>query len=215
MNPRRAIPAAVYLDGIEHFDTEGRAYWTEIIEEAEADGFRRRPRILASTATPLPTLSVDETFVRGMGRVLLRFAIELPPLAALRDDVPGIAASLVQHIGASVGRKIRLSPAASIFLAEQRWPGNASQLGRVLERAVSYSRGRQLRRDVVAECFADLADSLDTIRERGALREREELLHALETSRGNISRTAEKLNKSRAAVYRLIEKHGIPLQRQR
>lgn len=112
-----------------------------------------------------------------------------------------------------MGRSIRLSPAASAYLAEQRWPGNVSQLRRVLERAVSYSRGRQIRKEVVAECFADLAETLDTIRERGSILEREELLHALEQSRGNISRTAEMLNRSRAAVYRLIQKHGIALHR--
>lgn len=215
MDPHRAIPAAVYLDGIDRFDASGRAYWTRIIDEAESDGFRRRPRILASTAVPLPSLSADPDFAAGIGRVLLRFSLELPPLRALRADVPAIAASLAQRIGATVGRSIRLSPAASSFLARQRWPGNASQLERVLERAISYSRGRQIRREVVAEVYADLAESLDTIRERGAMRERAELLDALESARGNISRTAEKLNRSRAAVYRMIEKHGIPLRRVR
>lgn len=213
LNPNKAIPAAVYLDDIDRFDADGCAYWLKVIREAEVDGFRRRPRVLASTSVPLPTLSVDTEFAAGVGRVLLRFALELPPLSAMKEDVPAIAASLVEAIGASVGRKIRLSPAASEFLAKQRWPGNASQLERVLERAVSYSRGRQIRRDIIADCFADLEDSLDTIRERGSIRERAELLHALEASRGNISRTAETLHKSRAAVYRLIEKHGIPLQR--
>ena len=215
LDPNRAIPAAVYLDDIDRLDADGRAYWQKIIAETEADGFRRRPRVLASTAVPLPTLSADEAFAQGVGRVLLRFAIEIPTLGMLREDVPQIAAALVKRIGVSVGRKIRLSPAANSFLAEQRWPGNVSQLARVLERAVSYSRGRQIRREVVAECFGDLADSLDTIRQRGSIREREELMHALETTRGNISRTAEKLDKSRAAVYRLIEKHGISLQRTR
>ena len=215
MNPNKAIPAAVYLDEVDRFDADGRAYWAKLIDDAEADGFRRRPRILASTLAPLPTLSADAAFAQGIGRVLLRFALELPPLRAIPEDVPAIAESLAERIGASVGRSLRLSPAATAFLSEQRWPGNVTHLERVLERAITYSRGRQIRRDVVEEVFADLADSLDTIRERGAVREREELLHALETSRGNISRTAEKLNKSRAAVYRLIEKHGIPLQKAR
>ena len=215
MHPGRAIPAAVYLDEIDRFDADSRAWWTKIIDDAESDGFRRRPRILASTVAPLPTLGADAAFAQGIGRVLLRFALELPPLRILQEDVPAIAESLAERIGASVGRSLGLSPSACAFLAEQRWPGNVTQLERVLERAISYSRGRQIRRDVVEEVFADLADSLDTIRERGAIREREELLHALESSRGNISRTAEKLNRSRAAVYRLIDKHGIPLQKAR
>jgi DNA-binding NtrC family response regulator len=205
----------VYLDDVDRFDADSRAWWTKQIDLAELDGFRRRPRILASTAAPLPTLGADPGFAAGIGRLLLRFAIELPPLRAIREDVPAIAESLAERIGASVGRSPRLSPSASAFLAEQRWPGNVTQLERVLERAISYSRGRQIRRELVEEVFAELADSLDTIRERGAVREREELLNALEDSRGNISRAAERLDRSRAAVYRLIEKHGIPIQKGR
>ena len=129
------------------------------------------------------------------------------------SDVPAIAGSLVRRIGQSVGRKIRLSAAAVAFLQEQRWPGNVRQLERVLERAVTYSRGRQVRRETVSEVFDELAETLDSIRQRGAIRERQELLHALEVSRGNITRASEILEKSRAAVYRLIEKHGIPLKR--
>ena len=83
----------------------------------------------------------------------------------------------------------------------------------VLERAISFSRGHQIRRDVVAEVCADLEESLDGIRARGAARERDELLRALQKTGGNITRTAEELSRSRPAVYRLIEKHGIPLRR--
>jgi transcriptional regulator of acetoin/glycerol metabolism len=80
----------------------------------------------------------------------------------------------------------------------------------VLERAVGFSRGRQLRRDVVAEVCTDLAETLDGIRARGAARERDALLRALQKTGGNVTRTAEELSRSRPAVYRLIEKHGIP-----
>jgi DNA-binding NtrC family response regulator len=215
MPTNRAIPAAVYLDGIEDFDAEGHAYWQKVIDDGEREGFRGRPRVMASTSVPLPTLSGDEAFARGVGRVLLRFALELPPLRARSEDVPAVAASLVERIGRSVGRQIRLSPAASSYLAAQRWPGNVAQLERVLERAVTYSRGKQIRRETVADVFDELSESLDSIRERGALRERQELLNALEQSGGNISRAAERLGKSRAAVYRLIDKHGIPQSRSR
>ena len=60
LDPNRAIPAAVYIDDIDRLDADGRAYWHKIIAETEADGFRRRPRVLASTAVPLPTLSADD-----------------------------------------------------------------------------------------------------------------------------------------------------------
>lgn len=210
---RPAPPDAVYLDGVDRFPLEAQAGWARHIAASELEGFRRRPRVFASTAVPLPALSHAEDFARGVGRTLLRFAIELPALRDVLEDLQEIAALQVARIGASVGRRIRLSPAALCFLAEQRWPGNVAQLVQVLERAISFSRGRQIRRDVVAGVYADLEESLAGIRARGAARERDALLRALQKTGGNITRTAEELSKSRPAVYRLIEKHGIPLRR--
>jgi DNA-binding NtrC family response regulator len=210
---RQEPPGAVYLDGLDRFPAEAQATWARHLQASEAEGFRRRPRVFASTSVPLPALAQAEEFARGVGRSLLRFALELPPLREVLEDVPEIAAVQVARIGASVGRRIRLSPAALRFLAEQRWPGNVAQLVRVLECTISFSRGRQIRRDVLAEVCADLEESLDGIRARGAARERDDLLRALQKTGGNITRTAEELRKSRPAVYRLIEKHGIALRR--
>jgi DNA-binding NtrC family response regulator len=211
---RRPVPpGAVYLDAVDRFPSDAQAWWARHIASSETEGYRRRPRVFASTSVPIAALSHDEEFARGIGRTLLRFAIELPPLRAVLEDLPKIAAAQVERIGAGVGRRIRLSPAAEHCLVEQRWPGNVAQLVQVLERAISFSRGRQIRRDVVAEVCADLAESLDGIRARGSAREREELLRALQKTGGNITRTAEELSKSRPAVYRLIEKHGIALRR--
>lgn len=213
LDPRSPEPSVVFLDGIECFEDEARLHWAEQIAAAERDGFRTGPRILASATGAIADLGHDEAFASGVGRILLRFAIELPPLREISDDIPEIAEDLMQRIGAAVGRTIRLSPAAVRYLREQRWPGNGRQLERVLERAISFSRGRQVRRDVVAEVLTDLEETLDGIRARERVRERNELLRLLKDTGGNVTRCAEELGRSRAAVYRLIEKHGIPLRR--
>jgi transcriptional regulator of acetoin/glycerol metabolism len=220
LDPRQPVlerrptpPRAVYLDGIEGFPAEAQASWARHLTASEAEGFRRWPRVFASSAVSLPELGRRDSFARGIGAALLRFAIELPPLREVCEDVPAIAVALVARIGAKVGRRIQLSSAATQFLAEQRWPGNTAQLVQVLERAVGFSRGRQLRREVVADVCTDFAETLDGIRARGSARERDALLRALQKTGGNVTRTAEELNRSRPAVYRLIEKHGIPLRR--
>jgi DNA-binding NtrC family response regulator len=208
-------PAAVHLDGIERFDAESRSHWAQRLERAERDGFRSGPRILASAAGSLLDLGVDGDLARGPGRTLLRFAIELPALRDVPEDIPAIAETLMERTGSAVGRSIRLSPAALAFLCEQRWPGNAAQLERVLERSISFSRGRQVRREVVADVLADLEESLAGIRAREQVRERSQLLRILQETGGNVTRAADELGRSRAAIYRLIEKHGIPLRRSR
>jgi len=61
--------------------------------------------------------------------------------------------------------------------------------------------------------MADLEKTVESMRQDRQLLERERLLQALREAGGNITQTAEILEKSRAAVYRLIAKHDIPLSR--
>lgn len=215
--PKRAVPraAAIYLDGIERLSAESQIFWTDYMADAEAAGFQRRPRIFASTADPLATAGPAGDVYQELRGVLLRFSIELAPLRSLREDISAIADALVERIGLSVGRRIRLSPSAREYLASQRWPGNTRQLEQLLERATAFSRGRQIRREVVRDVLSELEESLASIREQHSSMERAALLRAIQATGGNVTQAAEILGKSRAAIYRLIEKHGIPLSRER
>ncbi len=206
---------AVHLDGIERLSAESQSYWSEYIARAESGGFREGPRVFASTAGPIGAPIPENGIYQELRGALLRFAIELPPLRAIAEDIPLIADALVAQIGAKVGRKIRLSGSAREFLGVQPWPGNTKQLERILERATAFSRGRQIRRDVVKEILAELEDSLASIREQHRALERKALVRAIQETGGNITKTAEILGRSRSAVYRLIEKHGIALHHRR
>jgi transcriptional regulator of acetoin/glycerol metabolism len=57
----------------------------------------------------------------------------------------------------------------------------------------------------------ELRPNVAALRERARGREREALLTALDETGGNLARAARRLGRSRAAIYRLIEKHGIAL----
>ena len=206
---------AVYLDGIERFRSKELERWSERVVEVEDHGFRRAPRIFASLSGVVSAPNHDWAALQQLKGQLLRFSIELPPLRAHAEDIPEIADALVSRIGASVGRRIRLSPSAREFLAGQRWLGNVRHLERVLERATAFSRGRQIRREVVKDVLAELEESLASIREQHQAAGRQKLLETIQETGGNVSQTAVILGKSRAAVYRLIEKYGISLVRQR
>jgi DNA-binding NtrC family response regulator len=212
---RMTIPdcSAIYLDGIEAFPKHAQSFWTRYVEDCEKRGFQGSPRILASSANPTATLANTGQIDQLLRDRMLRYAIELPPLRAIPDDIPAIADSLVERGCERVGRRVRLSPAAREFLAQQRWPGNAAQLEQLLERSIAFTRGRQVRRETVQDVLAELEESLDSIREHHAVLEREALMRAIRDTGGNITRTAETLGKSRGAVYRLIQKHNIPLRR--
>jgi DNA-binding NtrC family response regulator len=210
-SPRQELPSrgAVYLDGAERLPADGQAFWAERIVKAETSSFQPNLRVLASTTEHLLSRLRDGSYDAQLGTLLLRFAIDLPPLRDRAEDVCDIADALTEKIGRAVGRRIRLSSAARELIAARRWPGNLRQLERLLERAVAFSRGRQIRRRVIEDLCADEERTLLAIREQHAYRERDALLRAIEATGGNISRAAERLGRSRGAVYRLLAKHGI------
>jgi len=212
----RGLPECkgIYLDGVERLSPNGQEYWSRRLMEWESRQFRSGPRVFASTVPTFrsPSQVPYHPYLRSL---LMRFSLELPPLRERPGDVPELAEALVREISASMGRKINLSPSAGEFLGHQVWPRNITQLARLLERAVAFSCERSLRRDDLEELVRDLEDSVEAIRRHHGLRERDDLLEALQATGGNVSRAAERLGRSRGAIYRLIEKHGIPLSRTR
>lgn len=208
--------AAVHIESVERLSPEAQAHWAELIVKAEGQGFRRGVRVLASTALPVLPRGPGSGFNARLAHELSRFNVDLPPLRYRPEDIPELARLMTERIGSSVGRsQTRLSPAAIEFLTKCRLPGNVGQLHQILDRAVAFSRGRVVRRQTIQDVFADLEDSIASIREHKSVVEYQRLVQALQDTGGNISQTAVQIGKSRAAVYRLIHKHGIPLTRDR
>jgi DNA-binding NtrC family response regulator len=200
---------AVHLANVDRLSREGQAYWRKKLASSET--FGTRVRVLASTREPLLAAARLGRFDAELARLFQRFVIELPTLRERPEDVPAIADALVTRIGHDMGRRVRLSPAAKMALSAHRWPGNCSELAHVLERCVAFSRRHTVRLQLVEEVLSEQAPTLAEIRDHNLLRERESLLEAIESAGGNISLAARNLGRSRATLYRLIEKHGIAL----
>jgi len=205
---------AIHLERVEDLSPEGQGFWSRFVAN-EPNRFQRESvRLLASSEVSLATRLSEGRFDPLLGETLLRFQIQAPPLRTRPEDIPEVARSLVVRLQRVVGRRgMRLSPEGAELLAQRKWPGNLRELESTLERAIAFSRGKELRRQVIEDVLADSEESLASIRRHRGEVERDALLSAIRKTGGNITRTAELLGKSRSAVYRLIEKHGIPLDR--
>jgi two-component system response regulator PilR (NtrC family) len=207
---------AVQLQDVELLSPDAQRYWSNRLAREEKSSLTSTLRLFASTSIHLGTLVRNGKFDARLGKALLRFEVQMPPLRERSCDVPEIAKSLLDRIGRSVGRhRVQLSPAALSYLETARFPDNIRQLERLLERAVAYSLNKVVRKQTLQDLMAELESSVAGMREERQILERDRLLEALKETGGNITHTAEILEKSRAAIYRLIAKHEIPLQRRR
>lgn len=167
-------------------------------------------RVIAATHRDLDRLVADHRF-----RADLRFRLEVlvlrvPPLRERVDDIPMIAAHLIDRLAARCGLKsARLDREALDRLVAHAWPGNVRELESVLARALLRSAGGVIG----TQDLAGLPDS-----ELGGSRiggggsrglEAAMIEDALRAARGNVSAAALRIGWSRQALYRRIHALGI------
>jgi DNA-binding NtrC family response regulator len=110
---------------------------------------------------------------------------------------------------------VRLSPGAVSWLQAQPWPGNIRQLRQSVERTLLITERSVLEADdfrTTAEMEPREAGR-DTLPAVGSMTmdeiEKAMILKSLKHHAGNISKVAEALGLSRAALYRRFEKYEI------
>lgn len=173
-------------------------------------------RVISATNRNLTELVAAGLFREDLLYRLNLIAIHLPPLRERATDIPLIAAHFLDNLRKVYRRNdLSISPAAARWLQNQTWPGNIRQLRHTIERALLLSG-----KDVLAAEDFQLTFEMDARDERpealpqvGAMTlddmERAMIVKAMRHHDGNISRVAEALGLSRAALYRRFEKYGI------
>jgi two-component system NtrC family response regulator len=175
-------------------------------------------RVIAATNRDLGEQVAKGQFREDLLYRLNQIAIRLPPLRERRGDIPILARHFLDA-SAQVYRRgaaLAISDRAVEWLQGQSWPGNIRQLRQTLERAVLVLDG-----DVLAvEDLLALSD-LETraARDPNALpspgsmtldeMEKAMIVKCLRHYEGNVTRVAEALGLSRAALYRRFEKYGL------
>jgi len=175
-------------------------------------------RVISATNRALPDLVARGAFREDLLYRINLIAVHLPPLRERADDIPILAARFIRTLAQAYGRDdLALAPAAVGWLRRQPWPGNIRQLRQWLERAVIVSPHDLVSADDLAAVAAmEPGDtSRDTLPPVGSMTmdeiEKAMIEKSLRHHGGNITRVAESLGLSRAALYRRVEKYGIPV----
>jgi len=212
----------IFLDEVGELELASQVKLLRVLEDrsfqpvGSSDTLHSDVRIVAATNRDLGAMTRDGEFREDLLYRLNLITVRLPPLRERISDLRRIARHHLLRVEELYGvREISISEAGWRWLESLKWPGNIRQLRQTIERAVLMSGKSELDRDdfvdpdLVDENDAD-AGQLDGL-DRLTLDEMEKLMIEKKLARheNNISRVAESLGLSRAALYRRLEKHGL------
>lgn len=169
-------------------------------------------RLLSATNADLTAEVAQGRFRQDLLFRLNTVEIRLPPLRDRGEDIPVLAEHFLKLHRERYRRPIMgFTTEALDALRQHLWPGNVRELDHVVERAVLMSTGSVLTAfDLALEATPDAR--LSARLEEMSLEDAERLLikKALARFEGNANRAAEALGLSRSALYRRLQKYGLP-----
>ncbi len=173
-------------------------------------------RVISATNRNLAEMVEKGDFREDLLYRLNLIAIHLPPLRERPSDIPILVGHFLNTISKVYRRnQMSISASAMDWLKALPWPGNIRQLRHVIERTILVSENDVLevndfilplemeagetRKDPLPQVGSMTMDELEEAMIRKSMRHYD----------GNISKVAESLGLSRAALYRRFEKYGI------
>jgi len=171
-------------------------------------------RVIAATNKSLEEAIKERTFREDLYYRLNVIAFTMPPLRERKEDIPLLAEHFLRRFSQETNKDIdRISREAMDEMMLYEWPGNVRELENAIERAVVIGKGRKIvPKDLPIfrqEFIQPAADhSLKSV-------EREHIVHVLDKTQWNISRSAEILGIDRTTLYNKIRRYRIKRPNQR
>ncbi len=175
-------------------------------------------RLIAATNVELEKLIAGGRFRQDLYYRLNVFPIRIPPLRERKTDILQLADHFVEKYGKSNHKQVRrISTPAIDMLMSYHWPGNVRELENCVERAVLLSdddviHGHHLPPSLQT---AEASGTAFHGRLEGSLSgvERELILEALKSCRGNMARAARTLGISERIMGLRVRRYDIDIWR--
>ena len=141
------------------------------------------------------------------------FEIRLPPLRERKEDIPLLVDHFIRQLCMKKGRAVNgIARDTLDVLMEFSWPGNVRQLRNAIEHAsVTVAGDRITYHDLPIEIRQPTGPSTDTpsTLTETQLAERQQIVDALDQTRGNRTKAAELLGTSRVTLWKKITRYEI------
>ncbi|HET6440160.1 MAG TPA: sigma-54 dependent transcriptional regulator [Anaeromyxobacter sp.] len=174
-------------------------------------------RLISATNRDLKRLVTEGGFREDLYYRLDVVPIRLPPLRDRPGDMEELARAFLARAAPRLGRRVSgFTPEAMDLLRRHRWPGNVRELQNLIEQALVFADGPEVRAEDLPEGVRgpaplplpvpsgdrSLPDVLDGL-------ERQLVVSALEKARGVKAEAARLLGIKPSALYYKLEKYGL------
>ena len=210
-----ADKGTIFLDEIGDLDPSSQVKLLRVLQDQTFEPLgdsrtkRVNTRLVCATNADLPALIQEGRFREDLYYRINLITVHLPALRERKEDIPLLAAHFIRRQCEADGLPPAvLSDDAVQYLQSLPFPGNIRQLKNMVERAVLMS-GKEV---ITAADFSEEPQA-PSVSSGGSLnlnleeQERQAIARAMKEYNGNISRVAEALGLSRAALYRRLEKY--------
>jgi Nif-specific regulatory protein len=214
----------LFLDEIGDLNLATQIKLLRVLQEREFERLgstvtiRSNIRLVAATNKDLEAAIAAGEFREDLYYRLNVFAIFVPPLRERKPDITLLADHFVEKFAREHGKKVkRIATPAIDMLASYHWPGNVRELANAVERAVVVCEGQVLHAHHLPPTLqtAEASGTAQTtsLRESMDAFEKDALLDALKSARGNRAKAARLLSTTERIFNYRVRKFGIDWKR--
>ena len=212
----RADGGTLFLDELTGLVPDAQGKLLRVLETGEvqllgaAEKRRVDIRIVSAAQDDIPDALEAHRFRHDLFQRVAGVVIELPTLAARREDIVPLA----EHFAGLQGR--RLEPGVDRVLLTYSWPGNVRELRMAIERAGQLVEDGTLPQGAVAEAIALGGPGSSSSAAGGppfnSPLSRDDLLAVLDRTDWDVERAATVLHVGRTTFFKRLRAHGISLR---
>jgi two-component system response regulator GlrR len=167
-------------------------------------------RIISATHRDLREALADGEFREDLYYRLNVVNLELPSLAARREDIMLLANYFLKHFPEAARRGVTgFSAEAQEALLFAPWPGNVRQLHNVVEQSVALSTTPLIPVSLVQRALRSESADLPSFVDARNQFERDYLTQLLQMTNGNVAHAARIAKRNRTEFYKLLHKHQL------
>lgn len=207
----------LFLDEIGNLSYEVQSSLLRVLQEKRyrqvggKKDFAMNVRILAATNENIEDAISEGSFREDLYHRICEFEIIMPALSECHDDILPLAGFFLEQCNVELQKNVSgfNAEARKIMLA-YNWPGNVRELKNRVRRAVLMAESDTIGVTELNlnQAAVKLVDSRYSLKRKGE-DEKERVLKALATAKGNKTLAAELLKTTRTTLYKLLVKYRI------